>query len=103
MINVSFSPETSGDAWHRIMISSLFGWIIFLAGLFFYTMNATFFGFFFFTFVGILAYVFIDSLLFLIMHGDDAIEKHTLTIVGSVFSLILNLVILYGVYMLYSI
>ncbi len=103
MTDVSFSPETSGDAWHRIMISSLFGWIIFLVGLFFYIMNATFFGFFFFTLVGILAYIFLDSLLFLIMHGDDTIEKHALIIVGSVFSLILNLVILYGAYMLYSI
>lgn len=100
MVEIVLSPERAEDAWYRILLSLLFGWLFFLGGYLFDVVNLYMLSTFFFIFVGMLAYVLLDALLFLMMHGDERLSEHRLVIVGVVFSFLFNLVVVYGVFSL---
>lgn len=102
MPDFSFSPGRAEDAWYRILLSLLFTWLFFLSGFFFDFMNLLMFSTFFFLFVGILTYIFLDALLFLMLHGDERLMEHRLVIVGVVFGLLFNVTVLYGLFSLFS-
>ncbi len=99
---INFSPARAEEAWYRILLSLLFGWMFFVAGLLLELSNIFFFSTLFFIFVGILLYLFVDAILFLVVHGDEHVENHAFVVVGSVFGFLLNLTILYGAYLLFS-
>ena len=92
----NFALENAEDAWYRIFLSLLFGWILFAIGLALDLANVTILSTMFFIFVGILAYIIADSLIYLMTHGDNNMLEHRHLIVGTVFALLLNLVVFYG-------
>ena len=102
MQGFNFALENAKDAWYRIFLSLLFGWVLFAIGLALDFANAGILSTMFFIFVGILVYIIADSLMHIMTHGDNNMAEHKHLIVGAVFALLLNLVVFYGVLALAS-
>jgi len=95
-MELNFSPVNSREAWYRILVSLLFVWIFFGIGMFLDINSVYILSNLFFIFVGILIYMFIDSILYLSINGEFDIKENQLLIVGSVIGFIINLIIFYG-------
>ena len=92
----NFSPENSREAWRRILISILFSWIFLGIGLFLDINGVFMLSNLFFIFVGLLAYMLIDGIIYLFVNSDFGVNENKLIIVGSVMGFLVNLIIFYG-------